>query len=168
MSHTWDHLLLAKFYDQRVSGQGSVNNASIYQAALGGESIQSVPLVPPSWSNKHLGHWAGQPPSSCSLAQPSGQKGTGSPKGCAGTSLRSLPLLLLIAQKELEGKRGGKTDKGEHLSLPAQPRPRARRPRARSHSRAACHASQPRQSRRVRLGRAPPLAGPAGPTPLTV
>lgn len=85
MSHTWDHLLLAKFYNQRVSGQGSVNNASIYQAALAGESIQSVHLVPfpPSWSNTHLGRWAGQPPSSWCLARPSGQKGTGSPKGLA-------------------------------------------------------------------------------------
>lgn len=37
-SHTWDHLLLAKFYNQRVPGQGSVNNASVHQAALWGES----------------------------------------------------------------------------------------------------------------------------------
>lgn len=84
-SHTWDHLLLAKFYNQRVSGQRSINNTSIYQAALRGESIQSSHLVPlpPSRRNTHLGCWAGQPPSSCSLALPSGQKGTGSPKGLA-------------------------------------------------------------------------------------
>lgn len=44
-SHTWDHLLLAKFYNQRVSGQGSINNSSIYQAALRRESIQSSHLV---------------------------------------------------------------------------------------------------------------------------
>lgn len=130
MSHTWDHLLLAKFYNQRVSGQGSVNNASIYQAALGGESIQSAHLVPlpPSWSNTHLGCWAGQPLSAAAEHAPQGRKEQEAPKGWHFSE--TAPPFTSHGPKGTGGK-AERENRQRGASVPPpppHPLPRARRP----------------------------------------
>lgn len=154
---------MAKFYNQRVSGQGSVNNTSIYQAALRGESIQSSHLValPPSRRHTHLGRWAGQPPRSCSLALPSGQKGTGSPKGLA--LLGDLSTLhFSVLGRNWGGSREGKwAGRG---TFPTLHPPRAPRPQSAVTPLTTRHVSKPELTCFIRAPPPPrPRLGPHTP-----
>lgn len=120
---------MAKFYNQRVSGQGSVNNASIYQAALWGKSSKRAHLVAPSQQacTTHTGAPGRrrQPLAAAARRSPLGRKQQEAPKGWHFSEI-SPPFASLS-----RGGTGGKAGKGNGQARGAPlPPPRARRPQS--------------------------------------
>jgi hypothetical protein len=153
-AHTWNHLLLAEFYDQRISGQRSVNNASIYQTALktkknGGSKPTILPTI---WDHPEGSNPFNKLVSCPHLLPPTttmGKKEQEAPRGW-----RFLELSLSFFSQRWRGigrKQGRKRSRREDA-------PTCGLILGLKFSRIACHVSKPKLTC---FSRAPPLPGHA-------